>query len=112
MTNKFAAFARRVSDLAGRPLAFILACLLVAIWAATGPLFDWSDSHSLVINTITTVITFLMVFCLQGTSNRDAAAAQAKLDAIICALDKADNKLIGIEGDTEQHLQEARINKP
>lgn len=116
MRNKFAAISRKVSDYAGRPAVFVLACLLVAIWAATGPLFDWSNSHSLVINTITTVITFLMVFCLQGTSNRDAAAVQAKLDEIICALDKADNHLIDLENDSEQHLAEvqaaARANKP
>lgn len=116
MTNRFAAFARRVSDLAGRPPAFILACLLVATWAATGPLFDWSDSHSLFINTATTIITFLMVFVLQGASNRDAAAAQAKLDELIRATEKANNQLIDLEHDSEARLEHAqnvvRANKP
>lgn len=116
MTDKFAAISRKVSDYAGRPAAFILACSLVLVWALTGPLFDYSDTWQLIINTSTTVVTFLMVFVLQGASNRDAAAAQAKLDELIRASEKASNALVSIENDTEQHLSEvqaaARANKP
>lgn len=106
--NRFAAFARRVSDLAGRPLAFILACLLVATWAATGPLFAYSDTWQLVINTGTTVVTFLMVFVLQGAQVRDQAAAQAKLDELIKATDTANDALIDIEHDSDEQMAAAR----
>jgi low affinity Fe/Cu permease len=116
MTNKFAAISRKVSDYAGRPITFIAACVLILVWAACGPLFGFSDTWQLIVNTSTTIVTFLMVFLIQSSTNRSEQALQVKLDEIICSLDKADNKLIGIESDTEQHLAEvqeaARANKP
>lgn len=97
MRNKFAVISRTVSDYAGRPAAFILACTLVLVWAVTGPVFGYSDTWQLIINTGTTVVTFLMVFVLQGASNRDQAAIQSKLDELIKATDAASNTLVGIE---------------
>lgn len=108
MLERFAKLARAVSSAVGSPYAFGLAALLVIGWAATGPFFGWSDSHSLFINTITTCITFLVVFLIQGAQNRDTAALNAKVDELICASEHASNKLIAIEEDTDQHLAEAR----
>lgn len=86
-----------VSRAAGRPWAFVLAAALILAWAAAGPYFQWSDSHSLWINTATTIVTFLMVFLIQATQNRSEAAIQAKLNEIVRAIEAADNRLIGIE---------------
>lgn len=86
-----------VSRATGRPWAFALAAALILAWAATGPWFGWSDSHSLFINTATTIVTFLMCFCIQSTQNRSEAAIQAKLNEIVRAIEAADNRLIGIE---------------
>jgi low affinity Fe/Cu permease len=93
----FDVVAKAVADWTGRPLAFACALALVLVWAATGPLFDWSDSHSLVINTITTVITFLMVFCLQYAQDRDTAALHAKLDGLIAGCSTTSNDLLDLE---------------
>ena len=113
--ERFATFSRRVSDLAGRPVTFILACTLILTWAATGPLFGFSDTWQLVVNTGTTVITFLMVFLIQSSTNRSERAIQAKLDELICTSERASNQLVAIEEDTEAHLAEvqeaARANK-
>jgi low affinity Fe/Cu permease len=104
----FDRFARVTADWTGRPLAFVLACLLVLIWAITGPLYDWSDSHSLVINTITTVITFLMVFCLQYSQDTDTRAIQAKLDALLAGCDAASNDLIDLEHRPRDEVELAK----
>lgn len=101
----FAAFAGRVSKIAGRPYVFILCVLLVVVWASLGPVAKFSDTWQLIINTSTTIITFLMVFLIQNTQNRDNAAIQAKLDELIRAGD-SDNKFIGIEHLSDHELEE------
>ena len=99
----FTKVASAVSTWTGRPSAFLLCCLLVVVWGATGPVFGYSDTWQLVINTGTTIVTFLMVFLIQNTQNRDNAALQAKLDELIRA-SKAKNEFIGIE-----HLSDAEL---
>ena len=105
MSTLFTKFANGVAAVAGSPYAFIVCAGYVAIWALTGPLFGFSDTWQLVINTSTTIITFLMVFIIQNTQNRDNGALQAKLDELIRASAKADNKFIGIEHLTDEELQ-------
>jgi low affinity Fe/Cu permease len=95
----------------GHPLAFILACLATLAWAVTGPVFNYSDTWQLVINTGTTVATFLMIFVLQHSQNRDATAIQAKLDELIRA-SEASNKLIRAEQLTEAEVEELRCDEP
>jgi low affinity Fe/Cu permease len=99
----FDRIANRVASWTGRPLAFILAFSIIIVWAVTGPLFHWSDTWQLVINTGTTIVTFLMVFLIQNAQNRDASAIQAKLDELIRA-GHARNEFIGIEHLTEVDL--------
>lgn len=96
--------ANVIAKAMGRPLTFLICCLLVIIWAATGPLFHFSDTWQLVINTGTTIVTFLMVFLIQNSQNREGEALQAKLDEMIRALDKAQNSFIGLEQRTEQEI--------
>ena len=93
----FARFSATVAALAGRPAAFALAVATVLVWAVSGPIFRWSDTWQLVINTGTTIITFLMVFVIQNAQNRDAMAIQVKLDELICATRDASDRLVGIE---------------
>ena len=88
MDRYFSAFASRISHLAGQPAAFMLALLSIAIWGMTGPLFGFSDTWQLVVNTSTTIVTFLMVFVIQNAQNRDAAALQAKLDEVIRSIEQ------------------------
>ena len=97
MENWFGSTARYCSCQLGRAGSFIAAVLFVVIWLVSGPLFGWSDTWQLVANTVTTIITFLMVFLLQHTQNADTEAIQKKLDVVILALDKADNRFVGIE---------------
>ena len=101
----FAALSHRVANWAGQPPAFALALSIVLIWLLTGPLFDYSDTWQLVINTGTTIITFLMVFLIQNAQNRDGSAIQAKLDELIRAVEAARNDFIGIEHLTETDLE-------
>lgn len=108
MLEKFAKLSRRVSDATGSPYAFIAALCLVTGWAATGPMFAWSDTHSLVINTITTIITFLMVFLIQSSQNRDTLALHLKLDDLLCSIKEANDSLVDIEHGTDHDLAEAR----
>lgn len=105
MIEAFTKFANLVSRLTGRPLTFIGCVVIVLVWAACGPIFKFSDTWQLIINTGTTIITFLMVFLIQNTQNRDNAALQAKLDEIIRAMPKADNSFIGIEHLTDEELE-------
>jgi low affinity Fe/Cu permease len=91
----------------GKPVAFLLAFATVVIWAVTGPLFHYSDTWQLVINTGTTVITFLMVFLIQNTQNRDTLALQVKLSELILALKDADNRIAAIEESSDEELQTA-----
>jgi low affinity Fe/Cu permease len=104
----FTTIASRVSSAAGQPLAFIVALGVILLWAVTGPLFGYSDTWQLVINTSTTIITFLMVFVIQNSQNRDAAALQAKLDELIRATRDARNEFIGIEHLTDAQLERIR----
>ena len=104
MSNIFEHLAAKVAASAGRPWAFAGALSIIIIWAITGPLFGWSDTWQLVINTGTTIITFLMVFLIQNAQNRDASAIQAKLDELIRAVGHARNEFIGIE-----HLSEGEL---
>jgi low affinity Fe/Cu permease len=93
----FDRIAKTVADWTGRPLAFVCAVALVLIWAATGPLFQFSDTWQLVINTGTTVVTFLMVFALQYAQETDTAAIQAKLDGLIAGCSTTSNTLLDLE---------------
>lgn len=100
----FRKIAQKCSDFIGRPSAFIIATLSIVIWAFAGPIYDYSDTWQLVINTGTTVITFLMIFLVQNTQNRDAKAIHLKLDELIRSKKGARNDLVDIEDETDQRL--------
>jgi low affinity Fe/Cu permease len=104
----FTKFAKRAATAAGRPLTFVAAVAVIVIWAATGPIFNFSDTWQLVINTGTTIITFLMVFLIQNTQNRDAEAVQIKLDEIIRATRGARNAVLDLEEMDEKELDQIR----
>ena len=106
----FTRFSKASSRTMGRPGAFALAVFVVATWAITGPLFDYSEAWQLTINTFTTIVTFLMVFLIHATQNRDAEAIQIKVDEIIRALDDADNAVLNLEELEEEDLLELREN--
>src|SRR5947209_2633773 len=93
----FSRFANATARAAGHPISFTVSVLVILVWATTGPLFGFSDTWQLVINTATTIITFLMVFLIQDTQNRDAMAIQVKLDELIRAVEGAHNQLINLE---------------
>jgi low affinity Fe/Cu permease len=107
VSKLFAEIANAIARQAGRPTAFLLALLIVAIWGLSGPVFGYSDTWQLVINTGTTIITFLMVFLIQNSQNRDNAAIQVKLDELI-RTSAAQNFYIGIEHLTDEELDEIR----
>lgn len=100
----FSMVAAKIAAWAGQPAAFILAITIVIIWSVSGPIFHFSDTWQLVINTGTTIVTFLMVFLIQNAQNRDAAAMQVKLDELIRAVEQARNDFIGIEHLTDAEL--------
>ena len=100
----FGAIARWASSTLGSGRAFMVACVLVLAWALTGPLFGFSDTWQLVINTGTTIVTFLMVFLIQNTQNRDARAIHLKLDELIRSINEARNKLIDLENCSDEDL--------
>ena len=108
MDRMFTWFASKISFISGQPLAFVLAVGTIVVWGITGPLFAFSDTWQLVINTGTTIVTFLMVFLIQNSTNRDAAAMQAKLDELLRAVPKARPEFIGIEHLSERQLEEIR----
>lgn len=103
----FGRFATTTASLTGKPVTFLLATAIVLIWAVTGPLFGYSDTWQLVINTGTTIVTFLMVFLIQHTQNRDTIALQLKLDELILAT-KADSAFACIEDESEEELETAK----
>jgi low affinity Fe/Cu permease len=112
VNRAFSDFANRTAKATGSPWAFVLCVVVVVLWAVTGPVFGFSDTWQLVINTGTTIITFLMVFLIQNTQNRDSMAIQAKLDELILT-SLAENEFIGIEKLTDKELEalQARCRK-
>jgi low affinity Fe/Cu permease len=109
MNEFFRRFSHRVSDATGSPWAFIIAVTIILIWSLTGPVFRFSDTWQLVINTSTTIVTFLMVFLIQNTQNRDSKAIHLKLDEIIRSMDKARDSLIDLEDLSDEEI--ARVQE-
>jgi low affinity Fe/Cu permease len=107
MNKRFVRFANHVAEASGYPSVFVLAALSIILWLATGPLFRFSDSWQLVMNTVTSVITFLMVFLIQTSQNRDSTALQAKLDELIRA-GSAQNLFVGLEQLSPDEIAEIR----
>ena len=106
----FVRFAQSVSQFTGQPITFFIALATIVVWAISGPLFGFSDTWQLVINTGTTIITFLMVFVIQNTQNRDTTAMQIKLDELIRVTNKARNVLLDLEELDDKTLQELRLD--
>jgi low affinity Fe/Cu permease len=106
--NWFESLASKTAILSGKPLTFLLAASVVIVWGISGPVFGYSDTWQLVINTGTTIVTFLMVFLIQNTQTRDTTALQLKLDELILATQGAHNALAGIEEASDEELVEAK----
>jgi len=105
LNDRFRAVAQAVARASGSAMAFLMAFVIVLVWAVTGPLFAFSDTWQLVINTGTTIVTFLMVFLIQNTQNRDSQALHAKIDELIIKLETADNELVVAEDLPDEELQ-------
>jgi low affinity Fe/Cu permease len=103
--DAFGVFARKTSTVLGSAWAFVCALLVIVVWALTGPTFHYSDTWQLIINTGTTIVTFLMVFLIQNTQNRDAKAVHLKLDELIRALEPARNKLVDLENLSDDDMK-------
>jgi low affinity Fe/Cu permease len=108
LKEAFRSAAARIADIVGSPAAFVVGLLAVIIWAAAGPWYHYSDTWQLVINSGSSIITFLMVFLIQSTQNRDAKAMQMKLNELIRALSTARNTMVDLENCTEEEMQEIR----
>ncbi len=107
-SSAFTRFAQWTAHASGQPITFLLAMLVIVGWVVTGPLFGYSDTWQLVINTGTTIVTFLMVFLIQNTQNRDTGAIQVKLDELVRAIEGARNELIDLENLDEEDLERFR----
>jgi low affinity Fe/Cu permease len=107
VTRAFGNIANAVAHAAGKPLTFAIAVLAIVVWIVTGPIFDYSDTWQLIINTATTIITFLMVFLIQNSQNRDSAAIQVKLDELI-RVSTVQNMFVGIERLSDEEIEEIR----
>jgi len=105
LSQFFDTFSSKVTKVTGKPVAFILACAIIIVWAVTGPIFKFSDTWQLVINTGTTIITFLMVFVIQQSQNKDTIALQIKLNELIASSQNASNRLIDVEDRTPEELE-------
>ena len=110
MDRLFTALAGRIASFAGQPSAFVIALSLMVVWGITGPVFHYSDTWQLVVNTATTIVTFLMVFLIQNSQNRDAAAMQAKLDELIRVVEGARSRFIGIEHKSDSAIEKIRAD--
>jgi low affinity Fe/Cu permease len=108
--NVLSRFATRATEWTGTTPAFLLAALVIVVWLITGPIFHYSDTWQLVINTGTTIVTFLMVFLIQRSQNKDALAMQLKLNELVAALEGASNRLISVEDLTEEELKVLHIH--
>ena len=106
MREPFRRFATRTSEWVGTPAAFVIGLTLIVLWALTGPLFGFSDSWQLVVNTATTIVTFLMVFLIQSTQNRDAKAIHLKLDELLRGVQGARTAMVALENSTDEELAE------
>jgi low affinity Fe/Cu permease len=109
MRKLFNHIATIIATAAGQPLTFIIALAVIVVWAVTGPLFNYSDTWQLIINTGTTIVTFLMVFLIQNSQNRDSASMQAKLDELLRAVVEAREEFIGIEHLTDKEIEDIRL---
>jgi low affinity Fe/Cu permease len=109
-TSWFTRWAKWAARATGRPVTFVIAVAIILIWVLTGPIFGFSDTWQLVINTSTTIVTFLMVFLIQNTQNRDTEALQVKLDELIRATEGAHNAFLDLEELDEEQLDRIRIN--
>jgi low affinity Fe/Cu permease len=109
-TSRFTRFAKLTARVSGRPATFMLAFAVIVVWGVTGPLFGFSDTWQLVINTGTTIVTFLMVFLIQNTQNRDTEALQVKLDELIRATKDADDCLLDLEELDDKELDKIRAS--
>ncbi|MEO6001693.1 MAG: low affinity iron permease family protein [Opitutus sp.] len=108
--SRFTCFAKWTAHATGRPAAFFIAVLVILAWAITGPLFHYSDTWQLIINTGTTVVTFLMVFLIQNTQNRDSQAIHVKLDELIRSIDTARNSVLDLDALSDAELEKLRAN--
>ena len=108
MNKLFTHIANAVASAAGKPLTFVVALGIIVVWGVSGPVFGWSDTWQLVVNTGTTIVTFLMVFLIQNSQNRDGAAMQAKLDELLRAVEGARDGFIGIEHLTDTEIEKLR----
>jgi low affinity Fe/Cu permease len=104
----FPSFARSMANASGKPATFVIALLVIIVWAVTGPIFGYSDTWQLVINTGTTIVTFMMVFIIQNTQNRDTQALQLKLDELIRVTKGAHNLMLDLEQLDDEHLERLR----